>query len=680
MVFSHQHQRAVLDASRELIMILGPDLQLAYINRMGRRMLRIAEDHDLTQAPLNLPDLLAPAARAAVAAALPALLDPQGELHWEQELEFCTAEGEQVPCHLSLITQLTPERTPEHLTAIAHDLRMWQHFEAQERRTTQLFESAIEGIMITDSKARILQVNNAFCDITGYSRAEVLGNTPKVLRSDHHDDSFYHAMWQSIEEQDHWQGEVWNRRKNGSAYLQWMSISCIRNPQGDIESYISIFHDLTELRAKEAEIKHLVHHDPLTRLGNRHLFEERLAHALRQARRQREKVALLVLDLGNIKLINDSLGYTWCDHMIRHQSERLYQRVGDSHTLARIGADEFALLIENCDAVHDISQLALDLRQCLRAPVDIGGQQISLSPSVGVAFFPQDAIQADALLTSAQSALAEAKASGRDTFRFFNAQMNREARVRLTLEQALRNAVQNGDLSVHYQPKIRLSDSRIFGAEALLRWHDPELGPQSPAVFIPLAEESGLIIEIGAWVLTNVCQTLARWHQEGLTPPRIAVNISVQQLEQEDFPEWLEALVAEHQLCKELLELEITESSLMKNEKRTLDVLQRLREKGFRIALDDFGTGYSSLSYLHKLPLTTLKIDKSFIQNMGENPVSRNIVQSIVQLGQNLNLDLVAEGVETPRQAESLRQMGCQQAQGYHYYRPMSGPQFTDLL
>jgi diguanylate cyclase (GGDEF)-like protein/PAS domain S-box-containing protein len=672
-------QEAILEAASEMIATVSLEQRLLYLNLAGRRMLGIPATVDLDQQAYYIRDFHSTEVAEQLSEQVFPLL-AAGESRWEGELEFRGLTGECFPGHLVVIAHRSETGQLMWITGIVRDLRRRKELEAQQRLAMRVFENTIEGIIVTDGHARIQQVNAAFTEITGYTGEEVIGQTPKILRSEHHDQAFYDAMWQSIAETDRWQGEIWNRRKDGGVYLQWLSINCVRNAKGYIENYISIFHDLTEMRAKEAEIQHLVHHDPLTGLGNRHLLNERLRHAVRQARSQGERLALLVMDLGNIQLINESLGHTWCDRLIRHQSQQLQAMASEADTLVRIGADEFALLVEGYESLHDISQLAHDFKTQLQAEVALGEHRVSLSPSIGVAFFPEDADSADQLLINAQAALTEAKHSGRDTFRFFDQDMSREARERLKLEQALRSAIKGSGLSLHFQPKVRLETARVYGAEALLRWCHPELGPLSPAVFIPLAEESGLIVEIGAWVLQEACRSLVRWREAGLKLPRIAVNISVQQLEREEFPGWLERLLIAHQLERDLLELEITETGLMQNEQRALRSLARLQQKGFRIALDDFGTGYSSLSYLRKLPLSTLKIDRSFVMDMAADAVSLSIVRTIIQLAHNLNLDLVAEGVEDEVQAQQLLDMGCEQAQGFYFYRPLPETDFVVLL
>lgn len=672
-------QQAILEAANELIATVSLDQRLMYLNLAGRRMLGIPASlnldleriyvHDLHPKDVyeNLNDTI-----------FPQLINAKAS--WEGELTFCDLKGEVFPANLVIIPHTNAAGDVLWMTGIAKNISRTKELESQRRLAMRVFESTIEGIMVTDGRARIQNVNSAFTEITGYQAEEVLGRTPSLLRSNHHDKAFYDAMWASVSKTDRWQGEVWNRRKDGSIYLQWLSINCVRNNAGEIENYISIIHDLSELRAKEAEIQHLAHHDVLTGLGNRHQLNERLNHAVRQAKSQQEELALMLFDLGRIQIINETFGHNWCDQLIRTQSIKLRELVGDADTFVRVGADEFALLVEDYESIHDITQLAHEIKKTLQQPVIIDDKQVALSPSIGVAFFPVDGIDADTLLTNAQTALNEAKNIGRDTFRFFDHKMSEDARHLLKLEQALRTAITGEGLSLHFQPKVQLIDKQVYGVEALIRWQHPELGALSPAVFIPLAEESGLIVEIGAWVAEEACRAMVRWRDAGLNLPRVAINIAVQQLEQKDFPSWLESLIKSYGLTVSCFELEITETGLMQNELCALDTLSDLKQKGFRLALDDFGTGYSSLSYLRKLPLSTLKIDRSFVIDMGSDDVSLSIVQTIVQLAHNLKLDLVAEGVEEEIQAMQLLAMGCQQAQGFLYYKPLPELELMKLL
>ena len=596
---------------------------------------------------------------------------------WKGELELSHLDSKAFNYDLTLIPCFNESSEIISISCIVRDLSLKKKLEALQRLALSVSESTIEGIMVTDGKAIIQQVNSAFIEITGYQADEILGRTPSILRSDHHDDKFYEAMWKSIAEADCWQGEVWNRRKNGSVYLQWLSISCVRDQTGNIDNYIAVIHDLSELRSKEAEVQHFANHDPLTGLGNRHQLKERLKCAVNNAANQNKTMALLVLDLGRIQTINETFGYAWCDRLIKKQSQTLSNLVGKNKTIVRIGSDEFALLIENIESIHDITQLAAEILDRLQKPASIDDKHVVLNPSIGIAFFPDDGETAEDLLVNAQTALNESKHSGRGSFQFFDKKMSDDARQKLELEQDLRFAIKEGGLSLHFQPQVQLNNKNIIGVEALIRWQHPKLGSLSPAIFIPLAEECGFIIEIGAWVFEEACNALVRWRLAGLSTPKVAINIAVQQLEEANFSDWLLKTLKNYGLSVNNFELEITETGLMQNECKVLDNLNILHKKGFRIVLDDFGTGYSSLSYLTKLPLSVLKIDRSFVAAMGKNSTSLNIVRTIVKLAQNLQLDLVAEGIEEESQAEDLLIMGCNIAQGFLYHRPMAE---NDLL
>ena len=672
-------QQTIIEAANQMIATIAVDQQLIYLNTFGRQLLGVAQDHDLLTEPLYVHEFHQAATYQYLNTEIFPKLVANAE-RWDGELEIKNLQGELIPAHMTIVPHLDAQGEVIWITGIAKDLRLRKQYEAQQRLALRVFDNTIEGIMVTDAQARILQVNQAFVEITGFTEEEVLGRTPKMLRSEHHDEYFYDAMWDQVEADGRWQGEIWNRRKDGSVFLQWLSINCLRDPQGKTQYYVSVFHDLTEMRAKEAEISHLSNHDPLTGLGNRHLLNERIHHAIRQARHQSSRLALMAIDLGEIQLINETLGHVACDRLIQSQGKKLATMMDDSVTVVRFGADEFTVLIEDVVDPYSVSQLAQKIRQSLQEAVELDGHRVRLSPSLGIAFYPEDATDDGGLLRNAQVALNQAKQSGRDTFRFYDQNMGQEARERLMLEQSLRDAITQGALELHYQPKVSLNTGAIYGAEALLRWNHPTLGSISPAVFIPIAEVSGLIVEIGYWVFREVCRQLSDWRQDGLKLPRIAVNMSVQQLERTDLLQQLLSSLQTYHLPVDALELEITETGLMKSEGLALSSVQSLSSEGFRLALDDFGTGYSSLSYLRRLPLSTLKIDRSFISDMQSDRVALSIVRTIIQLSRDLGLDVVAEGVELSEQVDQLREMGCDLVQGYFFYRPMSAERFQTLL
>jgi len=672
-------QQTIIEAANQMIATITADQQLIYLNTFGRELLGVAQEHDLLAQPLYVRDFHLPATYDYLNNEILPKLVANAE-RWDGDIEIRTLQGELIPSHMTIVAHLDAQGEVAWITGMAKDLRKRREYEAQQRLALRVFDNTIEGIMVTDAQARILQVNQAFVEITGFTEEEVLGRTPKLLRSEHHDEYFYDAMWDQVEADGRWQGEIWNRRKDGSVFLQWLSINCLKDPQGKTQYYVSVFHDLTEMRAKEAEISHLSNHDPLTGLGNRQMLNERMQHAIRQARHHQSRLALMSIDLGEIQLINETLGHVACDRLIQSQGKKLASMMDDSMTVVRFGADEFAVLIEDVVDPYSISQLTQKVLQLLQNAVELDSHRVRLSPSVGIAFYPEDAADDGALLRNAQVALNQAKQSGRDTFRFYDQNMGQEARERLMLEQSLRDAITQDALELHYQPKVSLNTGAIYGAEALLRWNHPTLGSISPAVFIPIAEVSGLIVEIGYWVFREVCRQLSLWRELGLNLPRIAVNMSVQQLEREDLLQRLLSSLQTYHLPVDALELEITETGLMRSEGRALNSVQSLSAEGFRLALDDFGTGYSSLSYLRRLPLSTLKIDRSFISDMQSDRVALSIVRTIIQLSQDLGLDVVAEGVEMIEQADQLRDMGCDLVQGYFFYRPMSAEQFQALL
>lgn len=674
---TYQHLLALLEATQEIVISIDSSERLIFVNARAKQFFNL--DACYGTAPIYLADLLPEVDYSEFKQVILPQLNSEAA-SWKGELSLHLAPEKTVAVTATWLANYDATGQINGFSGVFLDLSKQKDFEGLQRLALAIFESTIEGIMVTDGRAVIQQVNAAFTEITGYSAEEVIGLTPRILRSEHHDDAFYKTMWETIAEQDTWQGEIWNRRKNGSVYLQWLSLSCLRNQQGEIENYVSIIHDLSELRAKEAEIQRLVHQDILTGLGNRHLLNQRLRQAVRHAAIQREELALVLIDLGKIEYFNETYGHTWSDKVIRTQSKKLHRLVGEADTLVRTGADEFALLVEDSASSYDITQLAYRIKHALQQPVQQDSHQVVLSPSIGVAFYPADGRDHESLLVSAQTALRDAKSSGRDTFRLFDHRLSEQVRERLKLEQALRKAIHGEGLSLHFQPKVQLIDETINGVEALIRWQHPELGAMSPAVFIPLAEEAGLINAIGAWVIEEACRNLARWKQAGYNLPRVAINVAVQQLEKQGFPDWVEECIYRHGLELNNFELEITETGLIQNEASALDTLSQLKQKGFRLALDDFGTGYSSLSYLRKLPLSTLKIDRSFIQDMSSNDVSLSIVRTIVQLAHNLKLDLVAEGIEEEHQARQLLAMGCQLAQGFHYYRPMPETELVKLL
>ncbi|NMG74655.1 EAL domain-containing protein [Aromatoleum diolicum] len=549
------------------------------------------------------------------------------------------------------------------------------------RQAAAVIESTRDGVMITDLDRRIVSVNRAWCEMTGFMPTDALGKAPQLLKSGLQNDAFYRRMWSQVTRTGYWQGEVWNRRKNGELYPQWLSISTVYNDEHMPTHYAGVMTDISKIKQSEAELERLAHYDPLTDLPNRLLVQSRLEHAIDQAARHHTGIGVLFIDLDRFKNINDSLGHPAGDESLVSISRRLRSCLRPEDTLARWGGDEFLVIIENLVKPDESASLAQTLIDQLHEPFQLAdGQLVYVGASVGVSLYPQDARTADALIQHADTALNQAKAQGRNTYRFFTDAMSRAAQLHLNLERRLRRALEQRGFVLHYQPQIDIASGRMVGCEALLRWNDPEEGLIPPNRFIPFAEESGLIVPIGDWVLETACQQARKWLDAGLPPLLVAVNLSARQLWQADLPERIAAILKQTGLPPQSLELELTESMIMGHEAQAVERLGLLRSMGLRLAIDDFGTGYSSLSYLKNLPIEVLKIDQSFVRNIPQDRNDMEISAGIIALARKLNLKVLAEGVETPEQLAFLAEQGCDSYQGYLFSRPLPVEAFEKLL
>ena len=556
------------------------------------------------------------------------------------------------------------------LLAYGRDTTAQHEMEAQLRLWAKVFECSSEGVMITDPAHRIVAVNRAFSEITGYTEHEAVGQTPRLLSSGRHDAAFYDALRATVEKNDRWQGEIWNRRKNGEVYPQWLTINAVRDPTGTLTHFAGVFSDISGIKRSEARLEHLAHHDPLTGLPNRMLLLDRLGHSIERARRHQHALAVCFLDLDNFKHVNDSLGHHVGDELLKAIASELQRHIRSEDTLSRIGGDEFVLLIDALESIASVERIVRKLLGVLREPRRIAGHQLYLSGSIGVSLFPQDGDDADTLIQHADSAMYDAKQLGKNRFRFYTQSLTNGAMKRLRIESALREAAVNKQLTLAYQPQIDLETGELLGVEALLRWTHPELGAIPPDIFIPIAEEAGLIDEIGAWVLDAACQQLSDWEAKGWSPPCMAVNVSVCQLRQPDLPKQVQRALDRARLPASRLELEITESAIAGHD--GVAAIHRLASLGVIISVDDFGTGYSSLSYLKKLPIRKLKIDKSFVADLTTDSNDEAIVRSVIALAGDLGLDVIAEGVELEAHRCFLLDNGCRQGQGYLFDRPLS--------
>jgi diguanylate cyclase (GGDEF)-like protein/PAS domain S-box-containing protein len=535
------------------------------------------------------------------------------------------------------------------------------------RQAAAMFESAREGVMVTDAQAKILVVNRAFSELTGYSAAEVLGQVPQLLKSGRQDLAFYQAMWTEITHKGYWHGEIWNRRKNGEVYSQMLSISAVRNERQQVTHYVGVFSDVSLLKDAVDRLDYLAHHDPLTDLPNRLLLFARMEHCIEVSSRERKSAALLMLDLDRFKDVNDCFGHLAGDELLQQVANRLTSRLRGVDTVTRLGGDEFALLLEDLSHPQDAARVATEIIEALSEPWRLSnGAEVRIGVSVGISLYPDHGKSCEELLQHADAALYRAKDEGRGNFKYFSEDLTATAVRRIKLESLLRRAIIKDELQVYYQPQIDIPSGAIIGAEALLRWQQVDEGMIPPSQFIPVAEETGLIGEIGEWVLLEVCRQGQSWIAAGLPPLRLAVNLSPHQFRHGDIVASVAAILHETGFPAQRLELELTESALMERESEAVVILAQLRQLGVRLAIDDFGTGYSSLAYLKRFPLDILKIDKSFIDDIPEQEDDKEIAAAIIGMAHTLRLKVLAEGVETEAQLNFLSERGCDFYQGYY--------------
>ncbi|MCS0660667.1 two-component system response regulator [Massilia terrae] len=544
----------------------------------------------------------------------------------------------------------------------------------------QVFDSTAESVMMTDADVNIIAANPSFERITGYSEAEVMGQNPRLLRSGRHDTGYFERMWSDLRATGQWRGEIWNRRKNGDVYPERISISAVHGADGEVTAYVSVSTDLSALKAAHHQLDYLSQHDPLTGLANRAQLFERVEAALATAAQRGDQLALLMLNVDRLQRINDSLGHIAGDEVLREIARRTATLAGRGDTVARLGSDEFLLLRASCEDTEEVIRCARHLIDAVSQPMRIAGHDVVLTASVGIALYPRDGASSGELLKAADAALSHMKESGRDGFRFFKGEMNAQALRILSMETALRRALDQGELALHYQPQVSCHDGAIIGMEALLRWNSPRLGSVPPCDFIPMAEDTGLIVPLGSWVIREACRQTRIWQDAGLPKARVAVNVSAHQFRTGNLGAVVRAALDEFRLDASCLELELTESVVMADSFAAQEQLSELRAIGVTVSLDDFGTGYSSLGYLSRFSLDKLKIDQSFVRDITVSQRSAAIAQATVALAHGLSLSVVAEGVETAEQHEFLQSMGCTALQGYLYSRPVPAEEMARLL
>lgn len=549
------------------------------------------------------------------------------------------------------------------------------------RLAFSVFENANEAVVVTDAKATIKTVNPAFCQITGFQRKEALNQPMSILKSGYHDDEFYHDMFCRLQEHGTWEGEVWNRRKDGSVYPEHLTISALKTKKNELEGYVALFTDITKRKEAEARLRYHANYDPLTELANRTLLSDRLTRAIYRAERDENEVAFLLIDLDRFKVLNETLGHSTGDELLTIVAARLQDLTRKSDTCARLGGDEFGIVLSDINDLHSVEEVIGKILQGLEKPYELQDRETFISASIGVALYPGDGRDAETLLKNADSAMYRAKQKGRNTFQFFTPAMDREVQNLMEMENALHQALEQQEFVVNYQPIVSLDEPDTINCEALIRWQHPVKGMIAPSEFIPLAEETGLIVPIGEWVLREACREAAGWMALSEKSPRISVNCSTLQFQRIDMSQQVADILEETGLPPEKLCLEITENLVVSEDDcETIAQLERLDEMGVGLSIDDFGTGYSSLSYLKRFPISTLKIDRSFINDVNERTGDGSIVEAILSMADSLKLKVVAEGVENAQQQDFLKERDCSYIQGFHCSKPLSGDEFKRFL
>jgi diguanylate cyclase (GGDEF)-like protein/PAS domain S-box-containing protein len=680
LAISENKYHTLFEESQDALYISSPDGSLIDANRRCAELFGYGSKADMERINLARDIYANPAERQALLAEINAL----GSC--ERELVLKKKNGDLITALCMVTAERNADGTVNCYRGIVHDISAQRRTEEQLRIAATAFE-AQEGIVITDSDKVILRVNNAFTEITGYSAEEAVGQTPRLLRSGHHDDDFYRKMWKTISISGSWQGEIWNRRKSGEIYPEWLNITAVKSDVGGVTHYVGTLTDITARKAAEAKIEQLAFYDQLTSLPNRRLLLDRLQQALASNARSERAGALMLIDLDNFKVLNDTRGHGEGDLLLQQVAKRLVDCVREGDTVARLGGDEFVVILSGLsmplvEAAEQTGAIGKKILAALSMPYQLGGYEFVSTSSVGATLFFDTQQPKEELLKQADISMYEAKKSGGDALRFFDRKMQETVNARAALEKELRTAIEEQQFQLHYQVQMKLDDiPKVLGAEALLRWRHPDRGIVTPATFIPLAEETGLILPIGQWVLETACGQIKAWQDRVDTRKFvIAINVSAIQFHQEEFVDQVKSTVRKYQINPALLKLELTESIFLERIEEAVARMNALKEVGVQFSLDDFGTGYSSLQYLKRLPLNQVKIDQSFVRDIATDSSDTAIVRTIIAMAQSLDLDVIAEGVESEVQKELLADMGCTHCQGYLFGRPVSIEQFEVAL
>lgn len=583
---------------------------------------------------------------------------------------------------ITLFVNITPVKEFGYVNIYGQDITDLKKTKEELRFIAKVFENSNEGIVITDLKGNILKANKAFLRITGYSKEEVIGQNPRIIKSDKHGKEFYSKLWSSIKNKGKWENEIWNRRKNGEIYPAWLSITTIKNNQNEVTNYIGMSIDISQVKETEEQVRQLINFDPLTNIPNRTLLRDRLQQALIKADYddQIHMVAILCIDIDNFKLINETLGHRSGDKLLTEVAARLNKSIGKGDTVARLSADEFIIVLTKLIRTITAATTAKNIIDDLSKPFVIDNKEIFITISIGISVYPFDGQDIDSIMKSGDTAMHYVKKRGKNNYQFYSQSMNKAAFDRLELETSLRKALDKGEFLLNYQPKLNLKTGKITGMEALIRWSHPVLGMVSPVKFIPLAEEIGLIVEIGDWVLEQACKDTQMLIEKGLPPVSVSVNLSGKQFKQKRIIRSINEKLEISGLDPKYLDLEITETAIMGSAKYMVTKLYEIKDMGISLSIDDFGTGYSSLSYLKYFPIDTLKIDRSFIKDCITDMDNAEISKVIITLSHSLGLNVVAEGVETKEQLNFLKKYQCDQIQGYLISKPVSIHEIEKLI
>lgn len=668
---SEARMRAIIKNEPECIKIIDSDGILIEMNPAGLEMIEADSLDQVSGHPVL--EVIAPEYRAAYSVLLDRVMSGEA---MEMEYEVLGLHGGRRFLETHAVPMEDNGKTI-HL-AITRDISERKKAQEKLHLAASVFTHAREGIIITSPDGTIIDINDAFSRITGYSRDEIVGQNPRILSSKRHGKKFYSAMWHDLIEKGHWYGEIWNRRKNGEVYAEMLTISSIVDSQENVQNYVALFSDITTIKEHEQHLERIAHYDALTSLPNRTLLSDRMQNAITLALRNKQKLAVVYLDLDGFKQINDTYGHDVGDQLLVVLASRMGRTLRHGDTLARLGGDEFVAVLIDLDNTAASIPMINRLLSAASESVRIGEHSLKISASLGITFFPQaDDVDADQLLRQADNAMYQAKLSGKNCYHVFDIEQDRNIRGHHESVERIRQALNNDEFILYYQPKVNMRTGAIIGAEALIRWNHPIDGILAPALFLPIIENHPLAIDIGEWVINTALKQLECWHSEGLIIP-ISVNVGARQLQQENFVRRLhEFLLMYPSVLPSFLELEVLETSALEDINWVSRIMEECREFGVNFALDDFGTGYSSLTYLKRLPITLLKIDQSFVRNMLDDPDDLAILEGVIGLAKAFNRDLIAEGVETIEHGEMLLQLGCELAQGYGISHPIPVDEFS---